>query len=402
MAIVVVNAGSSSVKFTCFGDSSRDVLAEGLVERVGQPGSLLHFKLNDEAEVLQRVKIADTRQAVEALAQCLYDPQMGVLRSPAEIMAVGHRVVHGGEKLSRSQVIDAQVKSSIREYFDLAPLHNPPNLEGIEAAEDAFPKARQVGIFDTAFHSTIQPKAFLYALPYEFYQNHKIRRYGFHGISHGYVSRAAAGFMARPAEELNLITCHLGNGCSITAVKGGQSVDTSMGFTPLEGLVMGTRSGDLDPAIVIYLMERKGMSLSEVNQLLNKKSGLLGLSNDIGSDMRDLTHAMEQGDERAKTAIQVFCYRIRKYIGAFMAAMGGVDGIVFTGGIGENSALVRQMSLSGLDRLGICLDDELNNAPERAARYIQKADSPVNVLVVPTNEEKEIADQVWSVLGEGG
>ena len=363
MAIVVVNAGSSSVKFTCFGSSSQDVLAEGLVERVGQAGSLLHYKPKNGADEVQRVKISDTRQAVSALAQCLSDPQMGALKSPVDVEAVGHRVVHGGEKLSRSLLIDEKVKDTIRDYFDLAPLHNPPNLAGIEAAQDAFPQAKQVGIFDTAFHSTIGPKAHLYALPYELYEKYKIRRYGFHGISHAYVARTAAQFIGKPAEELNLITCHLGNGCSITAVRGGVSVDTSMGFTPLEGLVMGTRSGDLDPAIVLYLMERKGMSLSEVSQLLNKKSGLLGLSNGAGSDMRDLTLAMEQGDQKAKIAIEVFCYRIRKYIGAFTASMGGVDGIVFTGGIGENSAPVRRMSLGGLERMGIAVDEDLNPEP---------------------------------------
>ena len=400
MAIVVVNAGSSSVKFTCFGESSGDVLAEGLAERIGQPGSLLHYKSAGKAEQIQRVKITDTSQAVDALAKCLCDPQMGVLKSPAQIKAVGHRVVHGGEKLSRSRIVDDEVKETIREYFDLAPLHNPPNLAGIEAAEQAFPKATQVGIFDTAFHSTIQPKAFLYALPMELYKEHKIRRYGFHGISHGYVSRTAAKIMGRPPEELNLVTCHLGNGCSITAVKGGLSVDTSMGLTPLEGVVMGTRSGDLDPAIVIYLMEQLGLNLSEVNRILNKKSGLLGLSNGKGSDMRDLSQAMEEGDEQARTAIEVFCYRIRKYIGAYLTAMGGVDGIIFTGGIGENSALVREMTLSGLGRLGIEIDDQLNQSPDRAARFIQKPGGLVKVLVVPTNEEKEIADQVWSVIGE--
>jgi acetate kinase len=398
MRILVVNAGSSSVKFTCFGAGTTEVLAMGMVERIGQAGTRLHYRTHKGVDISREVEIKDTSQAVAALAGSLCDPRQGILSSPEEVTAVGHRVVHGGEKLSRSQLIDDNVKAVIREYFGLAPLHNPPNLAGIEAAEAAFPRAVQVGIFDTAFHSGIPPHAYLYALPAELYSNDKIRRYGFHGISHGYVSRAAAAFMGRPIEDLNLITCHLGNGCSITAVKGGKSVDTSMGFTPLEGVVMGTRCGDIDPAIVLYLMEQKGLSLDEIKQLLNKKSGLLGLSGGRGSDMRDLSQARESGDQAAGTAIEVFCYRIKKYLGAYMAAMGGVDGIVFTGGIGENAALVRQLSLQNMERLGIILDQELNQVRTKEARCINAPDSAVTLLVVPTNEEKEIADQVSQVL----
>jgi len=404
MNIIVVNAGSSSVKLTCYGPTVDSVMATGMVERIGLSGTLLHFKAGDLEPVRTPVNIQNTADAVSALARHLVDPPMGCLNSLEEIRAVGHRVVHGGEKLNQPMVIDTTVKAVIREYFDLAPLHNPPNLEGIEASETAFPKAVQVGIFDTAFHSTIPAHAFMYALPLDLYHEDKIRRYGFHGISHQNVSRTAALFLNRPPEDLNLITCHLGNGCSITAVKGGRSLDTSMGLTPLEGLVMGTRCGDLDPAIVLHLMEHKGLTLSQVKKILNKKSGLLGLSGGKLSDLRDIIDAMDQGDDAARNALEVFCYRIRKYIGAYMAALGHVDAVVFTAGIGENSPLVREKTVVGLNRLGIAIDHDRNQARSSKAREISVPDSPVKVLVVPTREEREIAGQVIAVLevaGEG-
>ena len=401
MYIIVVNAGSSSVKLTCYGPTADSVTAAGMVERIGLNGTLLHYRAGDREPIEKPINIRDTAEAVAALARYLVDPREGCLNSLEEVHAVGHRVVHGGEKLNQPMVIDTKVKEVIREYFDLAPLHNPPNLEGIEAAEAAFPRAVHVGIFDTAFHSTIPAHAFMYALPLDLYRENKIRRYGFHGISHQNVSLAAARFLGRSPEELNLITCHLGNGCSITAVQGGRSLDTSMGLTPLEGLVMGTRCGDLDPAIVLHLMEHNGLTLSQVTNILNKKSGLLGLTGGKLSDLRDIIDAMERGDAEARNALAVFCYRIRKYIGAYMAAMGWVDAVVFTAGIGENSPLVREKTLAGLTRLGITVDRDKNQARASEAREISSPDSLVKVLVVPTREEREIAGQVMAVLGAG-
>lgn len=398
MHLIIINAGSSSVKFTCFGPTVDSVMATGLVERIGQEGTLLHFQAQGREPVKKPTRLANTSEAVAALARHLVDPQLGCLDSLDQVHAVGHRVVHGGEKLNQPMVVDASVKEVIREYFELAPLHNPPNLEGIEAAEAAFPQAVQVGIFDTAFHSTIKAQAFMYALPLELYRQEKIRRYGFHGISHQNVSRAAAAFLAKKPEELNLITCHLGNGCSITAVAAGCSVDTSMGLTPLEGVVMGTRSGDLDPAIVLHLMEHQGLTLHQVRDLLNKQSGLLGLTGGKFSDLRDIIKAMDQGDEQARDAVDIFCYRIRKYIGAYTAAMGGVDAVVFTAGIGENSPLVREKTLAQMGRLGITIDPQKNQARSSQAREISTPDSLVKVLVVPTQEEQEIAGQVMAVL----
>ena len=402
MNIIVVNAGSSSVKLTCYWPTVDSVMATGMVERIGLNGTLLHYQAGEREPVKKPVKIRNTAEAVAVLARHLVDPQTGCLNSLEEVQAVGHRVVHGGEKLNQPMVIDAAVKEVIREYFDLAPLHNPPNLEGIEAAETAFPQAVHVGIFDTAFHSTIPAHAFMYALPLELYRNDKIRRYGFHGISHQNVSLAAARFLDRTPEELNLITCHLGNGCSITAVQGGRSLDTSMGLTPLEGLVMGTRCGDMDPAIVLHLMEHNGLTLAQVRNILNKKSGLLGLSGGKLSDLRDIIDAMERGDDEARNALEVFCYRIKKYIGAYMAALSRVDAVVFTAGIGENSPLVREKTLSGLSRLGITVDQDRNQARSSKAREISAPDSPVKVLVVPTREEREIAGQVMAVLEAAG
>ena len=400
MCILVINTGSSTLKFACFDDSPDKVLVKGMVDRIGQTESKLHYQTSDGVIYQRETEVKNIRGAVELAVTCLTEPGEGALKSPFDIKAIGHRIVHGGPTIDRPQVLDRAIKQLVKDHSRLAPLHNPANLAGIEAAEAAFPKAIQVGVFDTAFHSTLPPKAYLYALPLEFYQQEKIRRYGFHGISHKYVSEVAAEFIGKPLKGLNLITCHLGNGCSITAVKAGVSVDTSMGFTPLEGLVMGTRSGDLDPAILIHLMEHKGLSVSEVKRLINHESGLLGLSAGVSCDMRELSKAAMDEDKNAKLAMQVFCYRIRKYIGAYCAAMGWVDGIIFTGGIGENSAMVRQLTLQGLEAMNITLNHELNHSAYRGNRYIQAANSDLRILVVPTDEEKEIASQVRSLLDQ--
>ena len=398
MHILVFNAGSSSVKFTCFGPQPDHVLAEGMVERIGLEGTMLHYEPAGGEKIQQAVRLRTTGEAAEALARCLIDPSHGCLESLEQVQAVGHRVVHGGEKISQPVVINKWVKEVVREYFELAPLHNPPNLEAIEAAEAMFPQAVQVGVFDTAFHTSIPPEAYLYALPLELYQEAKIRRYGFHGISHQYVSRAAAQYLQMEPSRFNGIICHLGNGCSVTAVKGGQSLDTSMGLTPLEGLVMGTRCGDLDPAIVLHLMEHRGLSLQETNSLLNKQSGLLGLTGGKASDLRDIIQAGQQGDANARAAVQVFCYRLRKYIGAYSVALGRVDAVAFTAGIGENSSLIRRLVLQDMDILGIKLDDSRNQAAGKGIKEIHSGDSAVKLLVVPTQEEREILGQVLSVL----
>jgi acetate kinase len=399
MHILVFNAGSSSVKFTCFGPGPDQILAEGMVERIGLDGTMLHYQTSGAEKIKRQVELTSTREAADALAQCLVDPDRGCLDSLEEIQAVGHRVVHGGEKINQPVIINKWVKEVVREYFELAPLHNPPNLEAVEAAEALLPQAVQVGVFDTAFHSTIPPEAYLYALPLELYEDAKIRRYGFHGISHQYVSRTAADHLSIEPSRFNGIICHLGNGCSVTAVKEGKSVDTSMGLTPLEGLVMGTRCGDLDPAIVLHLMEHRGLSLDETNTLLNKKSGLLGLTGGKASDLRDIIKAGEEGDDHADDAVRVFCYRLRKYIGAYSVALGRVDAVVFTAGIGENSPLVRRLVLRDMDILGIKVDQALNDAVAgKGVKEINSPDSAVKLLVVPTQEEKEILGQVLSVL----
>ena len=401
MQVLVINAGSSSVKFTLFSKNDIQVVADGLVERIGVKGTKLSYRMGDGSSTSRNVQVTDTRQAVALIADLLLDNDQKKSRFQTEIAGIGHRVVHGGEWINRPVIIDPKVKQIIKDCFDLAPLHNPPNLSGIEACEDIFPDIPQVAVFDTAFHATIPEHAFLYGLPYQFYREDKIRRYGFHGTSHQYVSRAAAELLKRPLEELKTITCHLGNGCSITAVDGGQSVDTSMGFTPLEGLVMGTRCGDIDPAIIFYLMSKKHLTPQKVNELLNKKSGLLGLAETDSSDLRDIFEAQKSGNQQADTAVEVFTYRIKKYIGAYVFALGGVDAIVFTAGIGENAALVREMTCRGMERLGIVLDLKKNAADQNCEREIQHQRSRVKILVIPTNEEKEIAEQTLELLSGG-
>jgi acetate kinase len=401
MAILVVNAGSSSVKFTLFNADGKTAQATGIVERIGFDGTRLKYRGREMRTLDHLVPVADADEALQTILAALTHTAHGVIGSIQEIVAVGHRVVHGGETLTHPTVIDDRVKSVISEYCRLAPLHNPPNLAGIEAGERHLPAAVQVAVFDTAFHATIPRHAFLYALPLHFYTQDRIRRYGFHGISHQYVSAEAARFLGIPIIGLRMVTCHLGNGCSMTAVKEGRSIDTSMGFTPLEGLVMGTRCGDIDPAAVLHLMEHHRLSPAAMNDLLNRQSGLLALAGVGSNDLRDVIAGADGGNSQAAVALEIFCYRIRKYIGAFAAAMGGLDVLVFTAGIGENSPEVRRRVCSGLesaDGFGIVLDAQKNALASNQARAVQAKSSRAKVLVVPTNEELEIARETLRIL----
>ncbi len=400
MCFLIINTGSSSVKFTLFEKDDLKMVAAGMVERIGLKGTKIHTKTAEGIQASKETHVADTRQAVWLIADLLTDKNNSDIQPGVDIAGIGHRVVHGGDRISSSVVIDDRVKQIIKECFELAPLHNPPNLEGIEACEDIFPGIPQVAVFDTAFHKTIPERAYLYGLPYALYKEDKIRRYGFQGTSHQYVCRTAASHLNRPLEELKIISCHLGNGCSITAVNGGHSIDTSMGFTPLEGLMMGTRCGDLDPAIVFYLMEHKHLDPRQINELLNKQSGLLGLAGIDSSDLRDIFEASESGNRQTDTAVEVFTYRIKKYIGAYAFALGGIDAIVFTAGIGENSPLIRELACQGLKNLGIIIDPKKNALANKTCREIQSNESQVKVLVIPTDEEKEIALQTLELLHE--
>jgi acetate kinase len=402
MNVLVINAGSSSVKFTCMKSDDFAVLADGLVERIGLPGTFFIYKRPGADPIRVETGITDTNQAVSLITSYLADDHVGVIKSLSEIMAVGHRIVHGGERITASVLIDDGVKEVIVECSSLAPLHNPPNLAGVKACEKVFPGVPQVGVFDTAFHTTMPSRAYLYGLPIDFYRNDGVRRYGFHGTSHKYVSRVAASFFDRDFRDLKIITCHLGNGCSISAVDGGRCIDTSMGFTPLEGLMMGTRCGDIDPAIIFFLMDRKNMNAVEVNEMLNKKSGILGLADIGSSDLRDVEKKVAEGHEQAEKGLDAFCYRIRKYIGSYLAAMGGADAIVFTAGIGENSATVRARVCTGMEGLGIVLDPAKNRALNGSEGEIHKAESRVKILIIPTNEELEIARETLAVLRGNG
>lgn len=398
MYILVINCGSSSIRVTLFEEKGDAVVAKGLVERIGEPVTTLHFQKTDGVEIRQKVPLERIQDAIAHIVRLIGDPAAGGIDAE-KITAIGHRVVHGGETMTQPSIVDERVKQVIRSCFDLAPLHNPPNFEGILACELLFPWARQVAVFDTAFHATLPPRAFLYALPYELYQKNKIRKYGFHGTSHQYVSRLAAKKLGQPLPSLRIITCHLGNGCSITAVSRGVSVDTSMGFTPLEGVPMGTRCGDLDPAIVFHLMRKEGMDVTRLETLMNRESGLLGLGGIGSNDMRDLESAVAAGNRQAEIAIRVFAYRVRKYIGAYAFAMGGLDAIVFTAGVGENSALVRQFICDGLASMGIGLSPDRNASPLENNGEIQDDSSKVRLFVLPTNEELEIARQTARVVG---
>ncbi|MGE4282636.1 MAG: acetate kinase [Clostridia bacterium] len=389
MKILVINAGSSSLKYQLISMTNEEVMAKGLCERIGIDGSQLKHQPNgkDSIEIVKPMK--NHTDAIRLVIDALTDGKHGVINSMNEIVAVGHRVVHGGEAFSESAIINEQVMQSIKECVDLAPLHNPPAISGIEACKEAMPNVPMVAVFDTAFHQTMPKQAYFYALPYELYQKHKIRRYGFHGTSHKYVAQRVAKLLNKPLEELKIITCHLGNGSSITAIKNGKSVDTSMGFTPLAGVVMGTRCGDIDPAIIKFLMDKENLSIKEVDDLLNKKSGVLGVSG-ISSDFRDLTEASKNGDKRAALAMDLFIYGIKKYIGEYAAIMGGVDAVVFTAGIGENSTGIRARIINNLEFMGIKIDQEKNSIRGREID-ISTLDATVRTLVVPTNEELMIA-----------
>ena len=390
MKILVVNCGSSSIKYRLFDMPGKSVLATGMVERIGeQEAALIQESGGQETRAVQ--PIPDHEEGMQLILQALVQGPGAVIESLSEVGAVGHRVVHGGEAFSESVILDEQVIASIESVADLAPLHNPPNLVGIRAAQHALPTPPHVAVFDTAFHATIPPAAYTYALPHELYEKYGVRRYGFHGTSHFFVAQRAAELVDR--DTLNCITVHLGNGCSMAAVRGGKCIDTSMGLTPLEGLVMGTRSGDFDPAILFYLSEH-GYDLAALNKLCNKQSGLLGISGE-SNDMRTLTQLAEQGDARAQLAIDIFCYRIKKYLGAYTAALGTLDAIVFTGGIGENAPIIRAACCENLQQLGIALDAKTNQRTIGQERAIQSAESRVDVWVIPTDEEGVIAGDTY-------
>jgi len=403
--LLVINCGSSSVKYALYAMDAETVLASGLADRVGVDGDadaeLKHVRA-DGAQALIAAPMPDHTSAIALILQALLDPEHGVLGAVTDIDAVGHRVVHGGTRYAGSVLITDEVTAVIEACFDLGPLHNPPNLAGIRACARVLPGTPQVAVFDTAFAQTLPPHAYHYAIPYELYERHAIRRYGFHGTSHRYVSGVASGLLARrgtPPEDQRIVTCHLGNGCSMAAVRGGRCLDTSMGLTPLEGLVMGTRSGDVDPALVWFIMERECLSTDQVDALLNKQSGVLGLSG-VGSDLRDVLAAEAAGHERAKLALDVYCYRVRKYIGAYAAALGGLEAVVMTAGVGENSPVIRRRCVRGLEFLGLRLDEAANKAVVGPAepQDIAQPDSAVRLYVIPTDEELTIARDTEEIV----
>lgn len=397
MNILVINAGSSSVKYQLYDMRDESVLAKGKVERIGMDSAILTHEPAGKTEVREVSEILEHTTAIRKVLGMLTHKVHGALERMEQIDAVGHRVVHGGESFSSSVIVDEEVKREIKRLFDLAPLHNPAHMLGIQAVEANLPEVPQVVVFDTAFHQTLPAQAFLYAIPMVLYRRHKIRRYGFHGTSHAYVSERAASFLGKPYDRMKIVTCHIGNGASCAAVLNGKSVDTSMGMTPLEGLMMGTRSGDIDPAVVPFIMAKEDLTVSEVSSMLNKHSGLLAVSG-FSSDMREVTEAMEKGDKIAGFAFDMFAYRIRKYIGAYAAAMNGLDALVFTAGIGENSEALRRAVCEGLTFLGIEFDDERNRAGRGQERLITKDGSKVDVLVIPTNEEWIIARDTFALI----
>lgn len=389
MKVLVVNCGSSSIKYQLVNMQDESVLAKGLVERIGLEGSVLNHQPAGKDKVVMTDDIANHSIGIKMVLNALTDANHGVISSMDEISAVGHRVVHAGEKFSDSVLITPDVMRALEECVEMAPLHNPPNILGINACAELMPNVPQVGVFDTAFHQTMPKHAFLYGLPYEVYEKHGLRRYGFHGTSHKFVSQRASELMGEHMSNLRIITCHLGNGSSLAAVKYGRSIDTSMGFTPLEGLVMGTRCGEIDPAIIPFLMKKEGMTPDQIDNFLNKKSGVLGVSG-VSSDFRDIEDAANQGNERAQLALDVFAYKVKKYIGGYVAAMGGVDAIVFTAGLGENSIEMRDKICNGLEYLGTRIDPVKNNVRGKA-QEISVEGSKVKIFVIPTNEELVIA-----------
>lgn len=385
MKVLVINCGSSSLKYQLFDMTDESVLCKGLVERIGIEGSKLTHKVNGEKLVVEE-PMKDHTEAINHVFDALLDEKYGVIKSLDEVSAIGHRVLHGGDKLTESCIIDDKVKDKIKEFIKFGPLHNPANLMGIEACEKLAPGKKNIAVFDTAFHQTMPAKTFMYAIPYEYYEDYRLRKFGFHGTSHRYITLRTQQLLDK--EDINIITVHLGNGSSIAAVKDGKCYDTSMGLTPLEGLLMGTRSGDLDPTVMTFLMNEKGYSADEMNQILNKKSGVLGVSG-ISSDFRDLEEEAEKGNDRAQLALDMFIERVKRYIGGYMAELGHVDAICFAGGIGENSSSMRKDILDTFEELGVKLDLEKNNTREEA--LISADDSKVKVYVVPTNEELMIA-----------
>jgi acetate kinase len=399
MNVLVINAGSSSLKYQLMDPSTGNVLAKGLCERIGIDGLFTYKPQVEGKEKLDAISVAmpTHAEAIEAVLNALVDPKNGVIASMKEIDAVGHRVVHGGEAFASSVVINDEVMAAIEECNALAPLHNPANIIGIKACQAQMPGVPMVAVFDTAFHQTMPPKAYTYAIPYEYYENDKMRRYGFHGTSHRYVSQRCAEILGKPIEELKIVSCHLGNGSSITAVDGGKSVDTSMGLTPLAGLPMGTRSGDMDAGIMEYIMKKYNMSMADMMTTLNKKSGVLGISG-VSSDFRDLDNAAAEGNERAALAVEVFEYGVRKMIAEYAAAMGGVDAVIFTAGVGENSADMRLNFVKGLEFMGIEIDPEKNNF-RGEERIVSPDGAKVKVLVIPTNEELMIAKDTAELVG---
>ncbi|MDN5350022.1 MAG: acetate kinase [Bacteroidales bacterium] len=397
MKIIVLNCGSSSIKYQLFEMPSKTVLAKGLVDKIGLKGAAIKHKREDGTEVKLEGEILDHQAGIQFLLGILVSEKYGSIKSIEDIDAVGHRVVHAGEKFSGSVFISEEVIDALEECVDLAPLHNPPNLKGIYAMKELLPEVPQVGVFDTAFHQTMPPYAYLYGIPYSLYEKYKIRRYGFHGTSHKYVSHRACEVLGLDIKTQKIITCHLGNGASMTAIKYGKSLDTTMGMTPIEGLIMGTRCGDLDVGALLYIADKEETSIQYTSTLVNKFSGMLGISG-VSSDMRDIEIAAEEGNERAKVAMEMYQYRVRKYIGAYAAAMGGVDLIVFTGGIGENDTVTRTKSLEGLEFLGIDIDTEKSLKSRGREELVSKADSKVKVIVVPTDEELMIATDTHEIV----
>jgi acetate kinase len=398
MKILTLNCGSSSIKFQLINVKNRDVLASGVVERIGENTALFTYKSELYTKKKREMVIEDHTKGIQLILDNLMNSEHGVIKNEDEIFGVGHRLVHGGEFYSNSVVIDSKVMNVLNQCIELAPLHNPANIKGVEAISEALPNVKQCGVFDTAFHQTIPSKAYLYALPLSYYKENKIRRYGFHGTSHKFVALETAKYLNKNVEDLKMITCHIGNGASITAIDKGKSVDTSMGFTPLEGLMMGTRSGDIDPAIPIYMMKNMKMSVDEVNTVLNKKSGILGLSH-ISNDMREIEEEiLANNNEQAIKAFEVYCYKIKKYIGSYAAVMNGVDVIVFTGGVGENMPLLREWVLKDMDFLGAKINEKENNQFKGGILDLSANDSKVKILKVPTNEELMIALETEELL----
>lgn len=398
MKVLVINCGSSSLKYQVLDMTNEQLLCKGLVERIGMEGSVIsHTKMGHD-KVKKEIEMKDHKDAIAQVLAMVQDPEQGVVKSMDEIGAVGHRVVHAGEKYANSVLIDDSVLAALEECVELAPLHNPPNLLGIHACQALMPNTPMVGVFDTAFHQTMPPYNYLYALPYEYYTKYGIRKYGFHGTSHKYVAQRASAMLNININDLKIITCHLGNGASVSAIKYGKVVDTSMGFTPLQGLVMGTRSGDIDPAIVTYIRKKENLPQGVVNDILNKKSGVLGISG-ISSDFRDLEEAMAEGNERAELALRVFCQKVRFYIGAYIAEMNGLDALVFTAGVGENSDEMRAHICNEMGNLGIKLD-LMKNKVRGQERVISTDDSKVKILLIPTNEELMIARDTYEIVSE--